>query len=322
MKHDSRSGQAMIASIALLWVVLGVTGQAASNQPPLPPIPISGLVERLDSGWTLISSPVGIVTPDEIRGTCVFTSGPWQWDGAQYQLVNLIEPPKAYWVRVKQPCTMEATGFLIYRKLDLHPGWNLISSSWSWQQLTSPQLANVTGANFCVLQSGPWRFNNGLNEYLPVDLSQPLNPFRGYWVKVGGDCTLISAGLSLKPEENSFLPPGLPHVSSEGTFFTHLTQLLGLTQTIPIALDYSGVRLQLPGRDTGEREIFLYNLDGQLVAHRAKLGRRVNLIALSDGGKPLANGVYLYLLITRGPDGQIRTSEARKLVILRNNATP
>jgi hypothetical protein len=38
---------------------------------------------------------------------------------------------------------------------------------------------------------------------------------------------------------------------------------------------------------------------------------------LGADGRPLANGVYLYIVTVRGPNGQIITTKANKLVLLR-----
>lgn len=325
----------MILAVLVIWIMFSISERASADQPPPPPLPPSGLVESLEPGWNLISSPVGAVAPDKLKGTCLFTSGPWEWIGNRYQLADLIEPPKGYWVKVNDSCTLEATGVHIVSKLKLRPGWNLISSSWSWQQLISPLLANLTGGRSCDILSGLWRYSYRLNQYLPVDLNQPLNPFRGYWVKVSDGCIVIGTGLNLEPEEDSLLPPGPPNIRSSDLLF-RLFRFLGLRQalavrglpvatSVPVGIaavivrSFNGhlIELQVPQQDIDQVQLQVFDLRGRMVTDLKYPGTIVRWDGLSNDGRPLASGIYFYVATMRSYSGQVLTSGVRKLAIQR-----
>jgi len=46
-------------------------------------------------------------------------------------------------------------------------------------------------------------------------------------------------------------------------------------------------------------------------------GKQLRFRALDKAGHPLANGVYLYIVTVRGFNGEILSSQVKKLVILR-----
>lgn len=306
------------------FTIVGEAGTPAPAPPP-PPIPISGLILRLDPGWNMISTPVGSVSPADLKGTCTFTSGPWWWNGSSYDQATTLEPSKGYWVKVDSGCTLQATGTKVHTSLELHQGWNMISSDRSWHNI---------GGFRCDLQSGPWWFDG--TEYVPVGINQPLENFKGYWIKVGRDCSLISAGLESSPWADSPLPPGPPNLSGRNDFFSNLLKLLGFAQTVqamgqppqPVAAFnlqairlnslHAGVaELQVQGQGITSTELQLFSLDGQLIIDARGTGNTLRFSSLDRSGRPLANGVYLYRVTIQGTNGQTLTSEIRKLVVLR-----
>jgi hypothetical protein len=64
-----------------------------------------------------------------------------------------------------------------------------------------------------------------------------------------------------------------------------------------------------------EAEVF--NLADMKVFQQETAGKTLEFQALDSKGRPLANGVYLYVVTVRGFDGKTIRSEVRKLVILR-----
>ncbi|MGQ9733222.1 MAG: PKD domain-containing protein [Candidatus Zipacnadales bacterium] len=64
-------------------------------------------------------------------------------------------------------------------------------------------------------------------------------------------------------------------------------------------------------------DLRLFALDGRLVLEGSASGSHLQLEPLDARGRPLANGVYLYLITARLADGTTVRSEVRKLVILR-----
>ncbi len=256
----------------------------------------------LHTGWNMISSPIGSVPLSSLQGNCSFSGGPWWWDGAQYQNASTIESAKGYWVKANGACTMQASGSPTPEGLSLHDGWNMISSAGSWNQMN-------TGG--CNLLSGPYWYDG--TQYQSVAGSTAMNGFLGYWVKVGGSCSVSSQSLhgnqgeaNLAPTtDNSLMPPGPPTESAP----------LALQSLRVTTLKAGQIELQLLGSIVAS-ELRLYSLSGEMVAQdQGKNTLRV--VAMGRDGRPLANGVYLYIVTVKGRDGQTITSEVRKLVVIR-----
>jgi len=75
--------------------------------------------------------------------------------------------------------------------------------------------------------------------------------------------------------------------------------------------------LELSGQNIERVRLQLFNLAGQQVLEQEALGKRLHFLALDKVGRPLANGVYLYVVTVTGYDGQLVRSRVKKLVILR-----
>ena len=78
-------------------------------------------------------------------------------------------------------------------------------------------------------------------------------------------------------------------------------------------------RLIVQAQGTGVETIGLqlYDLSGQRILQRSAQGQRLTISLADRAGRPLANGVYLYVITVQGADGQSAQSEVRKLVVLR-----
>ncbi len=78
-------------------------------------------------------------------------------------------------------------------------------------------------------------------------------------------------------------------------------------------------RLVVQAQGTGVETIGLqlYDLSGQRILQRSAQGQRLTISLADRAGRPLANGVYLYVITVQGADGQSAQSEVRKLVVLR-----
>jgi hypothetical protein len=288
-------------------ITLHIIGGSSGGGGGVPPPPGGGggnFSLSLHAGWNMISSPVGSTPLSAIQGNCSFSGGPWWWDGAQYQNASTIESAKGYWVKANGACTMQASGSPTPEGLSLHDGWNMISSAGSWNQMN-------TGG--CSLLGGPWWYDG--TQYQAVAGSTAMNGFLGYWVKVGGSCSVNSQSLhesqgeaSFAPTiDNSLMPPGPPTESAPLT-------LRGLRVTMAHA---GQIELQLVGSGIAASELRLYSLSGELVARAQGTGNRLRVVALSRDERPLANGVYLYIVTVRSTDGQTVVSKVRKLVVLR-----
>jgi hypothetical protein len=64
-------------------------------------------------------------------------------------------------------------------------------------------------------------------------------------------------------------------------------------------------------------KVEVFNLEGMKVSEEEASGNTLRFYAVDNKGRPLANGVYLYVVRVRGFDGREYVSEVRKLVILR-----
>jgi hypothetical protein len=280
--------------------IIGGSSGGGGGVPP-PPGGGGAFSLTLHPGWNMISSPIGSTPLSAIQGNCSFSGGPWWWDGAQYQNASMIESAKGYWVKANGACTMQASGSPTPEGLSLHDGWNMISSSGSWNQMN-------TGS--CNLLSGPFWYDG--TQYQSVGPDQPMNDFLGYWVKIGGSCSVTSQSLresqgeaSLAPTtDNSLMPPGESRMQSA---------LSDLRVTMAKAGE---IELQLIGSGIAASELRLYSLSGELVA-QVQGRNTLRVTALSREGRPLANGVYLYIVTVKGTNGQTITSDVKKLVVMR-----
>jgi len=86
-----------------------------------------------------------------------------------------------------------------------------------------------------------------------------------------------------------------------------------------LAVQRAGGRLVVQAQGAGIASIGvqLYDLGGRRIGQRSARGQRLELSLTDQDGRPLANGVYLYVITVRGTDGQSSQSRVRKLVLLR-----
>lgn len=80
----------------------------------------------------------------------------------------------------------------------------------------------------------------------------------------------------------------------------------------------SSIRFRAQGTGIAEISVQVFNLAGRAVfVSDWQKGTELHWLALTEEGRPLANGVYLYVLNVRGADGSLTRSRIQKLVILR-----
>jgi hypothetical protein len=82
-------------------------------------------------------------------------------------------------------------------------------------------------------------------------------------------------------------------------------------------LDTHSVRFVAEGQGITGMEAQVFDLSGKLIFDQETTGPTLTFRGLGTDGRPLANGVYLYVVTTRGSNGQQRTSEVKKLVLMR-----
>ena len=71
------------------------------------------------------------------------------------------------------------------------------------------------------------------------------------------------------------------------------------------------------GQGIAGLDIEVFDLAGRKVLAQSAQGDQLQMKLLSTDGRPLANGVYLYVVTIKGVDGRVVRTEVRKLVVLR-----
>jgi len=80
----------------------------------------------------------------------------------------------------------------------------------------------------------------------------------------------------------------------------------------------SQLSFRVEGTGIESIQVEVYDLAGRSIFNSGFLsGRELSWDLLTADGKPVANGVYLYVITARGYDGQLVRSKVQKLVILR-----
>ncbi len=103
------------------------------------------------------------------------------------------------------------------------------------------------------------------------------------------------------------------------------SQMTLLKASPPVALERvehravgRALRFHAHGMGIAEISVHVFNLAGDAVFMSPwQQGAELDWPALTDDGRPLANGVYLYVISVRGFDGSLVRSRVQKLVILR-----
>jgi len=82
-------------------------------------------------------------------------------------------------------------------------------------------------------------------------------------------------------------------------------------------LSMSNFTVQILGADVTSVKIEVFNLQGQKVIEQESQGNQLRFQPLDETGRPLSNGVYLYIISGHRTDGSVVRSDIRKLVVLR-----
>lgn len=79
----------------------------------------------------------------------------------------------------------------------------------------------------------------------------------------------------------------------------------------------SAIEFQVAGTGLTGVQVEFYDLQGRKIAEAASENGQLRLTTLNRDGRPLANGVYLYVLTYKGPDGLVIRDRIGKLVLQR-----
>lgn len=88
-------------------------------------------------------------------------------------------------------------------------------------------------------------------------------------------------------------------------------------QSVLTAARSGGFEIQALGSGIANIEVKVFNLAGNQLVSQESVGNRLWLRMQDASGRPLANGVYLYVVTVKGTNGEAVRSEVRKLVVLR-----
>ncbi len=102
-------------------------------------------------------------------------------------------------------------------------------------------------------------------------------------------------------------------------------QATALRSSAPVTLERAEhralgrlIRFRAQGVGIAEISVQVFNLAGKaLFTSEWQRGTELSWLAVTEDGRALANGVYLYVLSVRGTDGSLARSPVHKLVILR-----
>ena len=134
----------------------------------------------MEKGWSLISTPCD-VSLDELKQKLGGDIEVYEWDGAEYVLVDAMERGRGYSINKNavlnssMVCENEAPlpeGFA----LDLAPGWNLIGNPYHRAATFNDAFGDSAD------QIGDVIYEYSGNKFKELTKDDHMKPFRGYWV--------------------------------------------------------------------------------------------------------------------------------------------
>ncbi len=159
--------------------------------PPAPPEAVGFFPIKFLPGWNLFSVPftkASIGKSDCPEGTV------WHYDTQTKQYVKqsplvsgaVLPGQLGYWFKTGFACKIQVSGEspASLDGLKLFSGWNQVGAPYSattWDAVKGN----------CELASGPWEYDTEEKRYKKAGYdTRVLEPGKGYWVKVAGECTL------------------------------------------------------------------------------------------------------------------------------------
>ena len=147
----------------------------------------------------MISIPVNVggagqdntFTPADLRGCTIKALYSYYAPAGPdyYVRPSTLSAAQGYWARVDADCQVTMTGIRTsIKRTQLYPGWNLISSKYSWNEINPG--AVPAGTTRCTLTAGSSinAYDTTAHAYVTVDPAVRFDDMKGYWVKVTGAC--------------------------------------------------------------------------------------------------------------------------------------
>jgi len=131
----------------------------------------------------------------------------------------------------------------------------------------------------------------------------------GQVAKIGATIVVTAQSSGTPPPPPPPPPPGPPPPSAMS---------VSAIQFHPTGARSTQFVLGITGQAIASARLQVLNLQGQTVFDSGfQRGSNLYWTALDSSGRPLANGVYFYLVTVRGYDGKVIRSEVKKVVIMR-----
>ena len=267
--------------------------------PPAVPSPGKSHTYGARPGWYLVSVPT-LGEKAEIFGVTLYF-----WNGRTYEPLSgsaPLDPLRGYWAKLLANKTVHARGnvpaedqFAVLGRA----GWHMISVPWPYPKEGIRVLLGGEEKSWsAAVASGwvaeaIWGFDGA---YWPATV---LDPWYGYWLRALVD------GLSLKflyAEQATSSFPGFP----EGKGVVLSSDLPPLPPSLGNALQF--MCIPNPAREAAvvfkavhpqsveEIRVQVFDLTGRLVWEAAAFSGEITWPLLDQTGRPVANGVYLYVL--------------------------
>ncbi len=98
---------------------------------------------------------------------------------------------------------------------------------------------------------------------------------------------------------------------------TSSADLTAVINSLEIRQTKTALEFKVAGVGIAEMHVALYDLRGRKITEVSSESGQLRLEMLNHWGKPLTNGVYLYVVTYRGADGSVLRDRIKKLVLLR-----
>ena len=266
------------------------------------------LTVPLRSGWNLVSDPV-IAPNDSV--TALFpgaTSSAFSYNATGYHPNATMSVGTGYWMDFPSASSATISGSPVLNDtIPVLQGWNLIGS------ISVP----VPTSSIASIPPG-MTTSNFFGYSGSYTISTAVEPGSAYWVKVGGNGSLIlSSGLSnaagrIHIVHTTELPPSPPYVTGSD----HIVRVeeFSLQQNYPDPFNpTTTIRYQLP--TASHVTLRIYNTLGQEVATLVNGPQESGYNSAVWSAQNVASGIYFYRITATS--GQNVFTDVKKMLVLK-----
>jgi len=296
------------------------------------PLCLSALVTPSAAHWAMVSIPVYALDPAKaaVFGDDVPFLYIWKWNGVGYESPATVEPTGGYWLFLMEPTTLDVCGIAPDDDVEFTlpwAGWHMISVPtiavyWGYVQFrvgteTKP-LPQAVAAGWVLPYC--WEYNVSTGTYTTTNI---LQPWVGYWIK-----TLVPNVTVILPIEFMLTNPPMPPTSVEllggapqemppaPPSLAALAKDMLTVMSYPNPATTSMVTFRALGLPVEGIRVSVFDLGGRKVWAGEAVGPELAWNLADSSGRPLANGVYLYVVEAQ-LGGQWVSTGLQRLLILR-----